>query len=87
MISHSTIKRHATLMDRMADAVGVDLEESILRGALTPAELSDAVLRCTACSNPDHCDGWLGDHAPADSPALSYCRNRALFESLRAKSG
>ncbi len=83
MLNRTTLRRHADLVDRMANAQGIDLEEQMLRGHLSTSELEDAVLRCTGCSKPCDCDDWLsrqGDNADA---APSYCRNGALFAGLK----
>ncbi|MBC6408195.1 MAG: hypothetical protein GDA40_08810 [Rhodobacteraceae bacterium] len=82
MQSPTVIKRHVDLVDRMADTLGVDLEEAALCGQVSSDEISDAVLRCTACSNPNHCDGWLASRDTADD-APAYCRNRDLLRSLK----
>lgn len=77
-------RRHAILVDSMAGALGIDLEEAALRGDLDLDEISEAVLRCVGCTNPDHCS-----HVLTDKPRLTetpgYCRNRALMARL-AKS-
>ena len=44
MQNNETIKRHAGLVDDMATTLGVDLEEAVLRGEITPDEVVDAVL-------------------------------------------
>lgn len=80
------LKRHAALVDRMAGALGLDLEEQALRGRLSIDELTDAVLRCTGCSDPAYCSGWLERTAKAVAPP-GYCRNRELFAGLRAPGG
>lgn len=79
MISRNTLKKHASLVDRMATARGIDLQETALRGHLTPDDISDAVLSCTSCANPDQCETWL-EHQNGDAP--SYCRNVDFFKSL-----
>lgn len=77
------LKTHAALVDRMAQAVGVDLEEAVLQGVADFDELAEAVLRCTGCSDPEHCTGWLDeDRARAAPPA--YCRNTELLLSLKS---
>lgn len=88
MQSESTLKRHAHLVDRMATATGVDLEEEMLRGNLSIPDLDDAVLRCTGCTCPNACTTWLAQHSgpfaegqPATPPA--YCRNADLFADLK----
>ena len=88
MQSEKTLKKHADLVDRMATALGVDLEESILRGRIEIDDISDAVLSCTACSAPEHCAGWLekkGGDRVTSTP--EYCRNKALLERLQGLSG
>lgn len=83
MLNRSILKRHAALMDRMATAVGVDLEESVMRGDLRPSELSDGVLRCGGCSNPDHCESWLDKRTGQATDTPGYCRNGDLFRMLK----
>lgn len=80
------LKRHAELIDKMATARGIDLEESLMRGDLEIEAISDAVLRCTACSNPENCAGWLNEQEGIAQTSPSYCRNAALFNELEAKS-
>lgn len=82
MLNRKTLKRHADLLDRMAGQVGLDLEEEVYRGRMQFDEIADAVLRCTGCSNPDHCAGWL-DTAEAREDPPGYCRNASLFRSLK----
>ena len=83
MQSESKLRRHATLVDHMATAQGIDLEEAVLRGALSIPDLDDAVLRCTGCTQPCACERWLEAlDAPADA-APTYCRNAALFVDLK----
>jgi hypothetical protein len=70
----------------MAEAQGVDLEETMFRGQLRMSELEDAVLRCTACSSPDSCEYWLSQQkGPVDS-APSYCRNTEMMQDLRRRA-
>lgn len=83
MQSRTTLKRHAHLVDEMANAQGLDLEEQILRGNLAVSDLEDAVLRCTGCTKPCDCEDWLASRSlPADSPP-DYCRNSELFADLK----
>lgn len=76
-----TLKRHAELLDRMAAALGIDLEEAVLRGRVDFDEIADSVLRCVGCSAPGHCARGLSAEAVRDS-APGYCRNRALLDRL-----
>ncbi|MDJ0823584.1 MAG: DUF6455 family protein [Paracoccaceae bacterium] len=79
----SVLKRHAGLVDDMADAVGVDLQEQMLRGDLSISELDDAVMRCTGCSNPDDCESWLASQTGAVDTPPAYCRNADVFAALK----
>lgn len=79
-----TIKRHATLVDRMATTVGIDLEEATLQGQITPDALCDVVLRCTGCSNPDGCGQWLDAHHDGAEATPAMCRNADIFDLLKA---
>ena len=84
MFGAKTINRHAALMNRMAETLGVDLTRAIADGRLPAEAWREAVVRCTGCSDPEGCQHWLGDHADQmvdDAP--DYCRNKALMESLR----
>lgn len=86
MIETARLKHHVTLLDRMAGAVGVDLEEALLTaGGMSMDELSDAVLRCTECSNPGHCAGWLAERSEPAANTPGYCRNRDLLHRLQAE--
>ncbi|MEM9580347.1 MAG: DUF6455 family protein [Pseudomonadota bacterium] len=83
MISTKTLHKHAGLVDRMASANGIDLEESALRGDVTPGEISDAVVSCTNCTNPEDCGKWLDTQAQDANTPPGYCRNTALFDRLK----
>lgn len=87
MPSHKTLRRHAALVDRMAGALGVDLEEAVMRGQLAPDALPDMVLRCTGCAKPDECEMLLANAAaaPAQEAAQTppyFCRNAWVFDDL-----
>lgn len=79
----SRLKHHAALVDDMAEVQGLDLEEQMLRGALSFTDLEDAVLRCTGCAAPDRCAHWLAERKGTRAEAPDYCRNHALFDDLR----
>ncbi|MGH1412749.1 MAG: DUF6455 family protein [Pelagimonas sp.] len=83
MQSRETLKRHATLVDDMAGAVGVDLEAEVLDGHLRISELDDVVLRCTGCSKPDACTAWLAKQTVQAASPPEYCRNASLFAELK----
>ena len=61
--------------------LGVDLQEAAIGGSVSIDEITDAVLRCTGCTNPYHCDRALalqnGDGRPPE-----YCRNQDLLARL-----
>jgi hypothetical protein len=78
----STLKRHADLVDRMANTQGVDLEERMMAGKILPDDLSDAVLACTGCANPEACEHWLARNETAEQTP-GYCRNADLFARLK----
>lgn len=81
MTSRETLKHHAELVDRMAANRGIDLEESAICGQVSVDEISDAVLRCTGCPNPGHCEKFLAQSTLAQLTP-EYCRNQELFEKL-----
>jgi GTP cyclohydrolase III len=85
MFGAKTINRHAALMNRMAETLGVDLTQAIADGRMPAEAWREAVVRCTGCSDPEGCQHWLADHAADETPpeAPGYCRNRALMQSLR----
>lgn len=86
MQSQAKIKRHAALVDNMADALGVDLEEKMMEGLLAPDELADAVLRCTSCTSPEDCEHWLETRTATADETPDYCRNAQLFHELQGKT-
>lgn len=83
MYENQTIRTHAALVDRMASALGLDLEEEVMSGRLDYDALPDLVLRCTGCSQPDSCAAWLNAEHGAGEHAPCYCRNAKALESLR----
>ena len=83
MYENQTIRTHAALVDRMASALGLDLEEEVMSGRLDYDELPDLVLRCTGCSQPDTCAAWLNAEHGVEEHAPCYCRNAKALESLR----
>ncbi len=84
MTSRMILRRHAELVDRMANTLGLDLEELAMAGQLRIGTVSDAVLACAGCSNPNGCERWLDlqDTHSAEPPQI--CRNRDLFAELKA---
>ena len=86
-MSDGRLKTHADLVDRMATARGIDLQEAALRGDLSPDDISDLVLRCVGCTKPDQCDTWLSLQKGAVSETPGYCRNAEEFARLARRSG
>jgi hypothetical protein len=76
------LRHHAALLDDTASRLGMDLQEAAIRGALRFDEISEAVLRCTTCSEPEACAKWLkADDAVVAAP--HYCRNTQLLKRLQ----
>lgn len=93
MTPETTMRRHAALVDNMAQTLGHDLEQSVLMGRLAPDEIPQMVLRCTGCADPDRCATWLqqngkhpdsfgGTDRPAPQKAPDFCNNMAVFDQL-----
>ena len=87
MPDHADLKFHADLLDRMAQAQGVDLQESVICGQVPFEEIADSVLRCAKCSYPGHCEAWLTAHRDGPIGTPQYCRNKELFELGRYGRG
>ena len=83
MADRAQLRHHAGLLDRMATANGVDLEQSIIDGRASVDDLTDAVLSCTRCSDPAHCSDWLARQTQPVAAPPSYCRNADLMARLR----
>ena len=91
MFGNRVLNRHAALMNRMAETLGVDLAEALRRGSLSSEEWRDALVSCASCDDPTGCVHWLGEHgapedrscgAPADE-APDFCNNRLMMARLR----
>ena len=84
MSDTKTFKRHAGLVDQMANTLGLDLEEAMFEGRMDTEDVSDAVLSCTGCAHPDECENWLNKQTGSGGPAVppQWCRNADLFERL-----
>lgn len=74
--------RHADRVNRMASAVGVDLDEKMMEGQLDGDTLDDAVLRCTGCADVAGCERWLAAQEGIAEQAPGMCRNAGLFTLL-----
>ena len=77
------LDHHADLVNRMANTVGADLEESLMRGQLSGQTLRSAVLRCVGCEGGSECPDWLAAHEAGSEQTPSYCRNSDLFAALK----
>lgn len=84
MASRTTLRRHAALVDRMANTVGIDLEEKAMTGQIDFDGISDAVLNCVGCTAPDACEHWLAQNADGTDNTPALCRNSELFATLKA---
>ncbi len=76
------LNRHADLVGRMADTLGVDLVEELERGNFSPESWRATVLNCTACNNPEGCRSWLDAHRDGAEETPGYCRNKTQLEAL-----
>ncbi|WP_299077042.1 DUF6455 family protein [uncultured Ruegeria sp.] len=81
MPSRETLRLHAGLVDEMAKMLDVDLEEAAIGGSVSIDQISDAVVRCTECPNPAHCQSTISDTAFLNHTP-EYCRNRDLLHKL-----
>lgn len=74
--------RHSQLVTRMADAIGVDLEEKQMRAELAPEALDGAVHRCMGCDDPNGCQRWMDSQEQRAPAPPSYCKNIEFFKLL-----
>ncbi len=91
MFGLKTLNRHAALMNRMAEVLGVDLTAAMAEGRLSGEDWRMAVMRCASCDDPQACLRWLaacpapeaqGGAATAEA-APDYCNNREMMARLR----
>ncbi|QFT64813.1 hypothetical protein SAMN05421853_101322 [Roseivivax halotolerans] len=85
MVSRKIRDKHETLVSRMADTLGLDLEELGQRGLFPSAERDDAILSCLGCTQLGSCEAFLLDTVAADA-APPYCRNAERFATLSDKA-
>lgn len=91
MFGSRTLNRHAALMNRMAETLGIDLEEALRRGKISSTEWRDALVDCVGCDDPASCASWLNEHAASEDrltalpeeEAPHYCNNRLMLDRLR----
>ena len=77
--------RHSLLMGRMAETLGIDLEENAMRGRFDDFEHQRAIARCTGCEGGADCPHWLDTHRGGAGNAPAYCRNAGLFATLAGR--
>ena len=75
----SRMEHHETLMRRMADRNGADLDLALQSGALTPGEVRAGVLSCVGCTQPEDCATRT---ARGDEGVPEYCRNADMIRSV-----
>lgn len=76
--------RSARLMNEMASAQGIDLQQGIASDEIHVGTLICAVTRCADCDGQDKCQLWLASqagHTPVSTP--DYCRNSELLARLK----
>lgn len=73
-----------TRMNRMAKAVGLDLNTEAEQGRLSPAEVRLASHRCGECSGTLECRIWLQAREDQAAEPPGYCPNAALYKGLKA---
>jgi len=76
-------RRHFWLAQRMAKAVGVDLNTQTQDGHLDQADWASMITRCRGCEWADGCDKWLEDQG-GESDVPSSCVNVETFRALKA---
>jgi len=80
------LSKHAALVDRMADRLGIDLTEAELRAHLSGDEIVALTQRCTACTDPERCARLLDGTVKLEG-APDFCRNREKFADLANRLG
>lgn len=85
MVDTEQLRRHAALVDGAASRLGMDLQEAAIRGALRIDEISEAVLRCTKCCDPQACALWTVEDGPQAQRPPAYCQNTPLLRRLKAE--
>ncbi|TNJ48526.1 DUF6455 family protein [Phaeobacter sp. B1627] len=86
MTDPEVLKTHASLFDRMGQAMGLDLEEEAVKGTLRFEEIAEAVLRCTRCSCSRICDRYMAGLEAEITRTPDYCRNADLLAYLKEEN-
>ena len=82
MSTGARFDRHARLVSRMADALGVDLDQRVQEGEVLPEEVDVQVFNCMGCTAPDACGDWIKAHGGNLTAAPAFCRNKETLERL-----
>lgn len=85
MAKFGSYDTHARLVTRMADALGVDLDEEIQRGRAAPEDERGRIYRCLSCTEPDLCAKFLEATTTPARRAPRYCRNKDELERLAGR--
>ena len=73
------------LMERMARALGIDLELAVMDGHVDRNQIERLKLRCALCDQPDACSRLLLAR-PTMEAAPDFCVNSRSLAELRRKS-
>ncbi|WP_267138909.1 DUF6455 family protein [Anianabacter salinae] len=76
------LNRRSSLVNRMADTVGVDMAEQMMRAHVSPDEVRGAVFRCMSCRQDQTCEAWMDAHPQGAAAAPGYCRNGEMLARL-----
>lgn len=83
MTDTMTTAYHQTLMRRMAETLGLDLDVEMAATKLSRRQMERALDRCTSCADPAGCEMWLDEHTGGATQAPALCQNKVLLEHLR----
>jgi hypothetical protein len=75
--------RCAALVNGMADALGVNLGQSLSEGRIASEDLREAAIRCSGCPETDACCRWLAAHSGNPVAAPDYCCIADLLAELK----
>ena len=79
MFGFKRLDRHADLVTRMGDAVGVDIVEQVQRGAVSENQLAGMVTRCVGCTEAESCEQWLQANPRGKNATLLNCCGRSIL--------
>ena len=80
-----TIDRHASLLNRMAEATEADMSDAALDGRQSAETYRKALRDCTHCQSVDQCLSWLDTSPQEGGEPPAFCANRDVLTKL-AKS-